>query len=168
MNAMEMVAQVLELGAELLGSATKRAKDFSDIARDHARGVGDFASERAEDLGETARDRARDFTKTARARSKDFNKAARDRVRDFSEHASEVVSELRDEAPKKAKKLRKKFQEQFGPEPSVGARVLPFFAGLSVGLGGALLFAPRSGREIRERITQKAKNIKFPKTADMR
>jgi gas vesicle protein len=168
MNAMERVAQVLELGAELLGSATKRARDFSEIARDHARGVGDFASEQAEGLGETARDRAREFRKTARASSKDFGKAASDRVRDFGETANEVISELRDEAPKKAKKLRKKFQEQFEPEPSVGARVLPFFAGLSVGLGAALLFAPRSGREIRERITQKAKNINFPKTANVR
>jgi gas vesicle protein len=168
MNALDVVVQALELGAQLLGSASRRAQDFGETARDRAKDFGETATERAEDLGDSARERVRDFSKTARSRSKDFSKAARERVRDFGETASDIVDEIREQAPKKAKRIRKKFEEQFEPEPSVGSRVLSFMAGLSVGLGAALLLAPRSGRETRERLTRRARNIEFPKTAEMR
>ena len=186
MNAMDMVVQALEFGAELVGSARRQVRDFSDVARDQASDFADVArkrsgkfssaardraadySDQAADYTRAARKRARDFGETASDRARDFGEAARDRVRDFGESARETVRDFADEAPKKARRLRKKLAEQIEPEPSTGARILPFVAGLSVGFGAAMLLAPRSGRETRARLTRRAQNIEFPKTADMR
>lgn len=164
MNALDMVVQALEFGAELVGSARRQVRDFSEVARDHASDFADVARKRSADYGE----QAAEFTKPARKRARDLGDAARDRVRDFGESARETVRDFADEAPKKAKRIQKKIEEQFEPEPSAGARILPFVAGLSVGFGAALLLAPRSGRETRARLTRRAEKIEFPKTADMR
>ncbi len=173
MNALDMVVQALEFGAELVGSARRKVSDFSEVARDQASDFADVARKRSGKFSDVGRERAADygdqaaeFAKSSRKRARDFGEAASDRVRDFAESARETVRDFADEAPKKAKRLRKKLAEQIEPEPSTGARILPFVAGLSVGFGAALLLAPRSGRETRQRLTRRAQEIEFPRTAE--
>ncbi len=153
-----MVVQGFELGAELLGTARRQAQDIGETAREHAK-----------DFRNAARGHAEEFGKTAGKRARDFGETASDRVRDFGESARESLRDVAEEVPKKAKRIRKAVEERFEPEPSVGSRVLPFFAGFSVGLGAALLFAPRSGRETRAKLMQfRERDQELPKTADIR
>ncbi|HEX6880856.1 MAG TPA: hypothetical protein VF135_10865 [Terriglobales bacterium] len=158
MNLLDVVVQGFELGAELLGTARRQAQDLSDTAREHAK---EFRS--------AARGNAEDFGKTVGKRARDFGETASDRVRDFGEAARESLKDVAEQVPKKAKRIRKAMEARFEPEPSIGSRVLPFFAGFSVGLGAALLFAPRSGRETRAKLMQfKEREQELPRTAEIR
>jgi gas vesicle protein len=72
----------------------------------------------------------------------------RDRVSDSMDRAADKVSDLRDQA------------EDLYEGPSHPIRnVLIFAAGVGVGIGTAMLFAPASGEEIREQIGQRVQNI---------
>lgn len=72
----------------------------------------------------------------------------RDRVSDSLDRAADTVSDLRDQV------------EDIHPGPSNTMRnVLSFAAGVGVGIGAAILFAPASGEETRNQIGEKVQDI---------
>jgi len=72
----------------------------------------------------------------------------RDRVSDTLDSAADTVSDLRDRAG------------DIYPGPNHTLRnVLSFAAGVGVGIGAAILFAPASGEEIRNQIGEKVQDI---------
>ncbi len=72
----------------------------------------------------------------------------RDRVSDGVDRAAGRVADLRDQA-----------QELYeGPDHTL-RNVLTFAAGVGVGVGAAILFAPASGEEIRNSISEKVQDI---------
>jgi hypothetical protein len=72
----------------------------------------------------------------------------RDRVSDSMDRAAGTVSDLRDQAADLYE----------GPSHPV-RNALIFAAGVGVGIGTAMLFAPASGEEIREQIGQRVQDI---------
>ncbi len=72
----------------------------------------------------------------------------RDRVADGVDRASDRVSDLRDRA-----------QDIYAGEDHTLRNVLTFAAGVGVGIGAAILFAPASGEEIRSQIGDKVQDI---------
>jgi len=72
----------------------------------------------------------------------------RDRVSESLDRAADKVSDLRDQA----------HELYDGPSHTLRS-VLAFAAGVGVGVGAAVLFAPASGEEIRESIGQKVQDI---------
>jgi len=72
----------------------------------------------------------------------------RDRVSDGWDRATDRVSDLRDQA-----------QDMFAPENHALKSTLMFVAGVGVGIGAAMLFAPASGEEIRSQIGEKVQDI---------
>jgi hypothetical protein len=77
-----------------------------------------------------------------------FAGGVRDRVADGLGDASERVADLRDRA-----------QEIYEGEDHTMRNVLTFAAGVGVGIGAAILFAPASGEEIRSQISDKVQDI---------
>ncbi|MFZ0421144.1 MAG: YtxH domain-containing protein [Candidatus Sulfotelmatobacter sp.] len=77
-----------------------------------------------------------------------FTSEVRDRVSDGMGRAADRVSDLRDQA-----------QDLYGGEDHTVRNVLTFVAGVGVGIGAALLFAPASGEEIRGQIGDKVHDI---------
>jgi hypothetical protein len=72
----------------------------------------------------------------------------RDRFADGIDSASDRVSDLRDRA-----------QDLYGGEDHTMRNVLTFAAGVGIGVGAAILFAPASGEEIRSQIGEKVQDI---------
>jgi hypothetical protein len=72
----------------------------------------------------------------------------RDRVADGVDRASGRVSGLRARA-----------QNLYGREDHTVRNVVSFAAGLGLGVGAAMLFAPASGKEIRNSIGEKVQDI---------
>ena len=72
----------------------------------------------------------------------------RDRVAQGYDRAGDRVSDLRDRA-----------QDMYAGEDHTLRNVLTFAAGVGVGVGTALLFAPASGEEIRGQIGEKVEEI---------
>jgi gas vesicle protein len=72
----------------------------------------------------------------------------RDRVSDTVDRAGDRVSDLRDRA-----------QDMYGEEDHTVRNVLTFVAGVGVGIGAAMLFAPASGEEFRSQIGDKVHDI---------
>lgn len=72
----------------------------------------------------------------------------RDRVAEGVDRAGDRVSDLRDRA-----------QDLYGGEDHTLRNVLTFAAGVGVGIGAAILFAPASGEEIRNQIGDKVQDI---------
>lgn len=72
----------------------------------------------------------------------------RERVSDTVDRASDRVSDLRDRA-----------QDYYGEEDHTLRNVLTFAAGVGVGLGAAMLFAPASGEELRGQLGDKVQDI---------
>jgi len=72
----------------------------------------------------------------------------RGRFSDTVDRASDRVSDLRDRA-----------QELYAGEDHTLRNVLTFAAGVGVGIGAAILFAPASGEEIRGQIGDKVQDI---------
>ncbi|MGA8618562.1 MAG: YtxH domain-containing protein [Candidatus Sulfotelmatobacter sp.] len=72
----------------------------------------------------------------------------RDRVAEGVDRAGDRVSDLRDRA-----------QDIYAGEDHTLRNVLTFAAGVGVGLGVAMLFAPASGEEIRSQIGEKVQDI---------
>ncbi len=77
-----------------------------------------------------------------------FTGDVRNRVSDGMDRAADTVSDIRDRATE--------FYE--GPNHTL-RNVLLFTAGVGVGIGTAILFAPASGEEIRSQIGQKVQDI---------
>lgn len=77
-----------------------------------------------------------------------FTSDVRDRVSDGIGRASSRVSDLRDQAA-----------DLYPSEDHTVRNVLTFVAGVGVGVGAALLFAPASGEEIRGQIGDKVQDI---------
>jgi hypothetical protein len=77
-----------------------------------------------------------------------FGSDVRDRVSHGIDRAAERVSDLRDQA-----------EDLYSGDDHTVRNVLTFAAGVGVGLGAALLFAPASGEEIREQIGDKVQDI---------
>jgi hypothetical protein len=73
----------------------------------------------------------------------------RDRVNNGLDAASEKVSDLRDQA-----------HDLYPGEDHTLRNVLTFAAGVGVGLGAAILFAPASGQEVRNSIGEKVQDIR--------
>jgi hypothetical protein len=78
-----------------------------------------------------------------------FTGDVRDRVSDTMGRAADRVSDLRDQAA----------DYYDGGEDHTVRNVLTFVAGVGVGVGAALLFAPASGEEIRGQIGDKVQDI---------
>jgi hypothetical protein len=72
----------------------------------------------------------------------------RDRVSDGVDRASDRVSDLRDRA-----------EELYSGPDNTMRNLLTFAAGVGVGIGAAMLFAPASGKEIRGQIGEKVQDI---------
>ena len=72
----------------------------------------------------------------------------RDRVSDGMDRASSRVSDLRDQA-----------EELYSGPDHTMRNILTFAAGVGVGIGAAMLFAPASGEEIRGQISEKVQDI---------
>ncbi len=77
-----------------------------------------------------------------------FTSDVRDRVAEGVDRASDRVSDLRERA-----------EDLYSGEDHTVRNVLTFAAGVGVGLGAALLFAPASGEEIRGQIGDKVQDI---------
>ena len=77
-----------------------------------------------------------------------FTSDVRDRVSEGVGRAADRVSDLRDQA-----------EELYSGEDHTVRNVLTFIAGVGVGVGAALLFAPASGEEIRGQIGDKVQDI---------
>jgi gas vesicle protein len=73
----------------------------------------------------------------------------RSRLSDAVDRASDRVSDLRDRA-----------QDMYSGEDHTLRNVLTFAAGVGVGIGAAILFAPASGEEIRGQIGDKVHDIR--------
>ena len=72
----------------------------------------------------------------------------RDRVAEGVDRAGDRVSDLRDRA-----------QDYYAGEDHTLRNVLTFAAGVGVGIGAAILFAPASGEEIRSQIGERVQDI---------
>jgi gas vesicle protein len=72
----------------------------------------------------------------------------RDRVSDSVDRAADRVSDLRDQAE----------DLYSGPDRTL-RNLLTFAAGVGVGIGAAILFAPASGEQIRNQIGEKVQDI---------
>lgn len=72
----------------------------------------------------------------------------RERVSEGVDRAGDRVSDLRDRA-----------QDFYGGEDHTLRNVLTFAAGVGVGIGAAILFAPASGEQIRSQIGEKVQDI---------
>lgn len=72
----------------------------------------------------------------------------RGRFSDTVDRAGDRVSDLRDRA-----------QDMYAGEDHTLRNVLTFAAGVGVGIGAAMLFAPASGEEIRSQIGEKVQDI---------
>ncbi len=72
----------------------------------------------------------------------------RDRISDSLDSAGDRVSDLRDRA-----------QDLYEGDSHTFRNVMTFVAGVGVGVGAALLFAPASGEEIRGQIGEKVQDI---------
>jgi gas vesicle protein len=73
----------------------------------------------------------------------------RSRLSDTVDRASDRVSDLRDRA-----------QDMYSGDDHTLRNVLTFAAGVGVGVGAAILFAPASGEEIRGQIGDKVHDIR--------
>lgn len=72
----------------------------------------------------------------------------RDRISDSADRAADRVSNLRSQA-----------EELYEGPDHTFRNVLTFAAGVGVGIGAAILFAPASGEEIRNSIGEKVQDI---------
>jgi gas vesicle protein len=72
----------------------------------------------------------------------------RDRVSDSVDHAADRISDLRSQA-----------EDFYQGEDHTFRNVMTFVAGVGVGVGAAILFAPASGEEIRNSIGEKVQDI---------
>jgi hypothetical protein len=72
----------------------------------------------------------------------------RDRVAEGVDRAGDRVSDVRDRA-----------QDYYAGEDHTLRNVLTFAAGVGVGIGAAILFAPASGEEIRSQIGERVQDI---------
>jgi hypothetical protein len=77
-----------------------------------------------------------------------FTSDVRDRVSEGVGRAADRVSDLRDQA-----------HDLYSGEDHTVRNVLTFVAGVGVGVGAALLFAPASGEELRGQIGDKVQDI---------
>jgi hypothetical protein len=77
-----------------------------------------------------------------------FTSSVKDRVSDSIDEAGDRVSDLRDRA-----------SDLYGHEDHTLRNILTFAAGVGVGIGAAMLFAPASGDEFREQIGEKVQDI---------
>jgi gas vesicle protein len=78
-----------------------------------------------------------------------FTSNVKDRFSDTIDEASDRVSDLRDRAS----------DLYGGHEDHTLRNILTFAAGVGVGIGAAMLFAPASGEEFREQIGEKVQDI---------
>ncbi|MGA2643871.1 MAG: YtxH domain-containing protein [Candidatus Sulfotelmatobacter sp.] len=78
-----------------------------------------------------------------------FTSDVRDRVADGVDRASERVSDLRDQV-----------SDFYSGEDHTVRNLLTFVAGVGVGVGAALLFAPASGEELRGQIGDRVQDIR--------
>jgi hypothetical protein len=77
-----------------------------------------------------------------------FTSDVRDRVSEGVDRAADRVSDLREQA-----------EDLYSGEDHTVRNVLTFVAGVGVGVGVAMLFAPASGEEIRSQIGDKVQEI---------
>jgi gas vesicle protein len=78
-----------------------------------------------------------------------FTSDVRDRVADGVDRASERVSDLQDQV-----------SDFYSGEDHTVRNLLTFVAGVGVGVGAALLFAPASGEELRGQIGDRVQDIR--------
>ena len=77
-----------------------------------------------------------------------FTSDVRSRVADGVDRAADRISDLREQA-----------EDLYSGEDHTVRNVLTFVAGVGVGVGAALLFAPASGAQIRGQISDKVQDI---------
>ena len=80
----------------------------------------------------------------------------RKQLKDAGKTAECVAGDLRDEAATQAERLGNSLRDRLRTRPSVTARALPFAAGLGLGVGAGMLFAPASGKQTREKLRKAA------------
>lgn len=76
------------------------------------------------------------------------------------DRAANRVSGFVDEASDRASDLVDQGREMIQPPDHTMRNALTFAAGLGVGIGAAILFAPTSGAEVRDSIKEKVQNIR--------
>jgi gas vesicle protein len=83
-----------------------------------------------------------------------------DQTDKFSSNVKSRVADTIDEASDRVSDLRERATDLYeGREDHTVRNVVTFFAGVGVGIGAALLFAPASGEEIRGQIGEKVQDI---------
>ena len=88
---------------------------------------------------------------------------ARSRAKRVGNKAKGVVRDLRDDAATSSDRLHTRLK-RIHSEPSAGTRALQFMAGLGIGIGAGLLFAPWSGKRLREKMLKAATATAFATT----
>jgi gas vesicle protein len=89
---------------------------------------------------------------------------ARGRAKRVGSKAKDVVRDLRDEAATSSDQLRSRLK-RIRNEPSASTKALQFIAGLGVGVGVGLLFAPWSGKRLREKLLESTSGPAFATTS---
>lgn len=75
-------------------------------------------------------------------------------------NAGRTVNDIRENAADAAQSIADNFDRQVRPRASAGSRVLQFVAGMGVGVGIALLFAPMPGSEARANLYKAVKKAR--------
>jgi hypothetical protein len=84
---------------------------------------------------------------------------ARQRAKSVSREAERFAHDFRNDAASRAESLGKTAAKHLRTKTSPSTRAIQFFAGVGVGLAAGVIFAPSTGKEIRERIRTKATRL---------
>lgn len=82
-----------------------------------------------------------------------------DQTNSFTSNVKHRVSDTIDDASDRVSDLRDRASDLYGHEDHTLRNILTFAAGVGVGVGAAMLFAPASGEEFREQIGEKVQDI---------
>ena len=78
----------------------------------------------------------------------------------FLEQSDRATADLRDQARDRVGHITSRTREAIGVEPNHAIRdAVSFVAGVGLGIGVGLLFAPASGQETRELISEKMEEV---------
>ncbi len=85
--------------------------------------------------------------------------SARQRAKSVSHEAERIAHDFRNDAASRAESLGKSAAKQLRTRTAPSTRAIQLLAGIGVGLAAGIIFAPSTGKEIRERIVTKANQL---------